>query len=329
LHSILNLDPHNANAFAELGMLAFVRKNYSDAARQFESALSISPSLWNAQAFLGMCRLHLGATSQGRKLIEDSLTHVTDRNLHIRAGLELVNSYHDSGFIDKAGPILEQLEEIDPSNSEVLYAIYRLHSEIASAALRKLTAGDSDSAWVHEILGQNYFAQEQYTPAVEEFRKAIDRANTLSGLHYQLGEALFAGARNEESRAAAEKEFRAELALNPNHAESLYQLCQIALERQDFAGAKPLLLQALAANPDYADARAAMSKIYEHEGDTKNAISELEVAEKLSPTTKTTHYRLAQLYRQIGRSADSDREMALFRTLANLEHSAIPGQPIH
>ena len=83
--------------------------------------LSISPSLWNARAFLGMCRLHLEAAAEGRNLIEESLPYITDNNLHVRAGLDLVNSYTDSGMIEKAEPILKQLEQLDPSNAEVLY----------------------------------------------------------------------------------------------------------------------------------------------------------------------------------------------------------------
>ena len=138
---------------------------------------------------------------------------------------------------------------------------------------------------------------------------------------------MLAEARTEENRTAAEKEFLAELSVNPRDSGSLYQLGQIALERKDFPRAKSLLLQALAARPEYADAHVALSKVYEYEGDVKSAITELEAAEKLAPGIKTTHYRLAQLYRQAGRASDSNREMESFRNLSRPEQPALGGEP--
>ena len=237
----------------------------------------------------------------------------------MQAGLELVRSYTESGTLEKAEPILKELAEFDPTNAEILYAQYRLHSEIASAALHKLSAAGTDSPWIHEVLGQDHMAQGQYSAAVREFQTAIERGPRLTGLRYQLGEAIFAEARTEENRSRAEKEFLAELKMNPGDAGSLYKLGEIAMERSDFAGAKSFVAQALAARPQLAEAHAAMGKILEQAGDMTGAIAELEAAERISPETKSTHYKLGQLYQAQGRAADADREFALVRKLAASE----------
>jgi tetratricopeptide (TPR) repeat protein len=317
LHAMLKIDPANVNALANLGMIEFVGANYSEAANHFTAVLSRSPSLPSAQAFLGMCDLRLGRVDKGRDLLESSYSKVPDRTLHIQAGLELVRSYWDSGEFEKARGVLKKLEEFDATNSEVLYTSYRLHSEIASAALRKLVVADADSAWVHEVLGQNYMAQEHYSPAITEFREAIKRGPRLSGLHYQLGEALFAAARTEENRSLAEKEFLAELHVNPSDAGSLAKLAEIALERSDTPKAKALLKQALAAKSGLADVHVTMAKVLQREGDTAGTIAELEAAEKIAPENKNTHYQLAQLYRAQGKSDEAERELAIFRRLSS------------
>lgn len=321
---MLKIDPASVDAHANLGMIEFVQGEYREASGHFEAALSQSPSLTAASAFLGMCHLRLGQTEQGRKLIEDALPQVADRTLRLQAGLELVRSYSESGLTGQAAPVLDRLAKLDPRNPQVLYALYRLHSDLSSAALRQLAEADPDSAWVHEVLGQNYMAQERFGEAVREFRLAVERGPQLTGLHYQLGEALFAAERTEENRALAGKEFLAELKMNPGDAGSLYKLGEIAIERSQFPEAKSFFSRAAALRPDLAEAHAGLGKVLDHEGNAAGAIRELEQAAKLAPNVRTTHYKLAQLYRAQGRAADADRELALFRKLAEFERATQP-----
>src|SRR3990172_1943856 len=48
--AILLLDPRNAEAHANLGVIAFTQGNYAEAAQDFRAALKLQPALWNAQA---------------------------------------------------------------------------------------------------------------------------------------------------------------------------------------------------------------------------------------------------------------------------------------
>jgi tetratricopeptide (TPR) repeat protein len=310
-------------------MVEYTRGDYAAAARQFEAALSRSPGLTSARAFLGMCEVRRGNIERGQKLLEDSFPQVADKTLRTQAGLELIRSYSATAAIGNAEPVINALLQLDPKNPEVLYAAYRVHTELASDALHNLTEVAGDSVWVHEILAQNYMVQEQYSAAIKEYRKALALSNTL-GLHYQLGEALFAEARTEANRTEAEKEFLAELKLNPVDAESICKLGEVALERSDIAKAKQLFLRALELRPRLASAHAALGRILSDEGNTRAAIEHLETAAQIRPDVKTTHYRLAKLYRVEGRAADADRELAAFRKLSEAESgargSSVPGE---
>jgi tetratricopeptide (TPR) repeat protein len=323
LNAMLRLDPANVDAHANLGMLKFVEAKYQEASNQFEAALSRAPSLWSAQAFLGLCEARLGNPVRSQQLLEASVPHLKDWTLLKQASLELVALYSNSGSIEKAVPILQTLTRLRPSDPEVLYTKYRIHSEIASGALREMAAGGNDSPWLHEVYGQNFMAQEQYAWAVIEFQKALELGPQLPGLHYQLGEALLFSERTETKRAAAEEQFRLELAGDPQNVDCILKLGEIAAERSQIEEAKSLISRALVLRPSSATAHVAEASLMEREGNVTKAITELEVAEKLAPDVKQTHYRLGALYRKEGRKEDADRQLQIFQRLASAEPTPV------
>jgi tetratricopeptide (TPR) repeat protein len=319
LQAILALDPKNVGAYANLGMVEFIRADYEDAARNFRQALKLDPSSASAKAFLGICELRQGDDAAGRHLVEESLDGVTDRHLHVQAGLELVKSYTDSGMLEQAEARIEELSRFDPDNPEVLYTAYRIYSARASSNLQKLAQDHRDSPWLHEVLGQNYMAQERYPQAAEEFRKAIQKGPQVSGLHYQLGQAILSEERTEDKRKLAEEQFQAELALNPGDAESLCKLAEIEMDRANLDKAKELAGRCVALRPSLAEGHSILGTLFEQRGDLSGAIREFESSERLSPAVKNTHYRLSKLFKKAGRSNDAERELALYRKLADAE----------
>lgn len=316
LQALLRLDPGNVNARASLGMVAFTQGDYQKAAEQFKTALSQSPSLWSAKAFLGMCQIRLGLIAQGQASIEASLTHVQDNRLRNQAGLELIRAYSESGEIEKGAPVIKVLRDRDPDNEDVLYSAYRVYSALAAAALQKLGADGHDSARVHEILGQSMMAQERYPQAIQEYSKAIERNGRLAGLHLQLGQAILAESRTEENRQKAAKEFRTELEINPGDAEAAYQLGEISYEWSDWDEAKRWLLKAVELRPKFAEAHAALGRVLAEQGNQASAIQNLEMAVAEAPDNAMAHYHLAQLYKKAGRTNDADREFDSFRKLS-------------
>jgi tetratricopeptide (TPR) repeat protein len=284
LNAMLKADPGNVDAHANLGMLKFVEADYREASRHFEAALSRSPSLWNAQAFLGLCDARLGDTANSQKLLEASLPHLTDSTLLKQASLELARTYAGSGLIEKALPVLNNLARSRPTDPEVLYTKYRLYSEMASEALRQMTAAGNDSPWLHEVYGQSYMAQEQYASAILEFQKALELGPQLSGLHYQLGEALLLSERTEGKRAAAEQEFRLELIRNPQDADCLLKLGEIALERSRNEEAKSLVARALSIRPSSAAAHVAEVALWRRKATCRWRLRSLKLPRSWHPT---------------------------------------------
>jgi tetratricopeptide (TPR) repeat protein len=152
---ILRLQPSNAQAHANLGVIAFTGGNYTQAAQEFRAALKLAPALWNATAFLGMSERHLGHPAQAEKLLGDSFSHLEDKDLQRQAGMDLISIYYESGDLNKAVGVLRALQAAKPDAPDVLYAAYRTYSDLAAKALAALAEAAPESAPMHQILAQN------------------------------------------------------------------------------------------------------------------------------------------------------------------------------
>ena len=216
-----------------MGMVLFTQGNYEQAAKNFGIVLARSPSLWNAKAFLGMCQIRLGRPDRGRSEIEDALPKLTDKLLRGQAGLELIRSYAGAGQEDRAAQVIETLQHNDPDNPDLLFAAYRIHSALASAALQKLSQTSPNSARIHQVLGDDMLLQENFQGAINEYQEALKIDPRLIGVHLSLGQAMLAQGGKTRTTSAAEGEFQAELAIDRGNPDALFQLGQIAYRRGD------------------------------------------------------------------------------------------------
>lgn len=328
LEAWLRLEPKNATARANLGMVYFTQEEYGKAAQEFKNALAVSPSLWNAKVFLGMCQLHLGAADDGQRLIGSSLDHISNSHLRNQAGLELIRSYVDAGEPRKAVPIVNLLEDRDPTDAEVEYSAYQLYSALAARALEQLSSIGEDSARIHQVLAQLFMTQEKYPQAIQEYVKAIKRNPHLPGLYLGKGEAELAAGATEENRRQAANDFNAELAINPGSADAAFQLGQLRYGASDLNGASQFLMRAMALRPTFTEAHIAMGLVLARMGNEDAALAEFELAAKQDPNNRMAHYHLSQLYKKHGRTEEADRELKLFRRLSESQNAKKPSVEI-
>jgi tetratricopeptide (TPR) repeat protein len=147
---------------------------------------------------------------------------------------------------------------------------------------------------------------------LREYRAVAQLDARAHKAHYHAGLSLIRLNRLEE----AEAEFRRELLLNPSDVVSKYHLAYVLLERkQQSAEAVMLLKEAIAARPDYADARYRLGKTLAEQGDVAGAIEHLEAAARADPSKDYIRYQLSIAYRRASRAADADRELQLYKEL--------------
>lgn len=323
---ILRLDPHNAEAHANLGVIAYTEKDYAQAAQEFQSALKLRPSLWNAQAFLGMSELRLDHSHRAQELLEGSFEHLQDVRLQSQAGMDLISIYYRKQELGRGLEILKVLERAQPTDPNLLYTAYRTYTELAARTLATLAQVAPESAQMHRILAQAQQSQDDFSGAVAQYRKALELDPGLPGLHFELGQAILANSTDEPSRQEAEKEFLLALAEDPSDANSHYMLGEIAWMRTKPEEAFTQYEEAVRLRPDFVDAHIALGKALTTLGRPAEALQHLLESVRLDPQNEVAHYRLAQAYRKLGRAEDAERESAIFRKLRD---SHLPVQALY
>lgn len=320
---ILRIDPENASAYANLGGIAFAEKDYVQASREFKTALKLQPSLWNAKALLGMSELRQGNRPEARPLLEGSFNHLEDARLKSEVGMDIITLCYQSKDLDPCVDVLQALLQIRPAAPGTLYIAYHMYSDLAARSLSELVQTAPDSAEVHQVLAQSLASHGDFPGAIAQYRKALEIAPHLAGIHFELGRMILSNSQAPAGIQEAEQQFSLSLKEDPTNANSLYMLGEIEWLRSKPEEALKYYLRSLQLQPNSADAHIAAGKALTVLGRPAEAIAQLLEAVRQDPRNEVAHYRLAQAYRKLGRANDADREEAIFRRLRNSH------EPVH
>jgi tetratricopeptide (TPR) repeat protein len=312
LRAIVALDPNNVDARGNLGVMLFFQGDYADAIPQLRAALKLQPGLWKIEALLGMSEKRTSDAQGALDDLEKAFPKLQEEKIRIEAGMELIEIYNGSGDLDKAAGIVSVLRGSYPTNVDVLYASYRIYSDLAGESMLSLSMAAPDSARMHQVMAHEMARQGDTEAAIRNYREALSLAPQLPGLHFELAEVLHASSSATEKQEA-EGEYKAALAVNPFDEESERRLGEIAAERGDQKEAYAYYSRALQLKPDDAEANIDLAKILTSMEQPEKAVALLQRAIQLDPTIAVAHYRLSILYRNAGRTADAQRELEAFR----------------
>ena len=323
---ILQLDPGNAEASANLGVIAYKQTDFLQAKQLFASALKENPSLWDAKAFLGLADVRLGDTGEGIPLLAESFPRVHNKSVKVDAGVALIRYHQEQKTLREVVDVIRGLEETNPDNPEVLYVVYRAYSDLASQTLAALSQKAPDSGRMHQILGEAAMTQDDFPAAILQFRKSIEVDPKIPGVHYELGRAILTNAQDPAARQEAQQEFEAELRSDPADFNSEYELGEIFRLGLHLQIAEEHFERALQLRPDFVDAHVGLGTVLVDEGKPAQAISHFAEAVRLDPDNETAHYKLAREYRAVGRDQEATKEMLEFQKLHQV-HDSHPSKP--
>lgn len=311
--AVLALDPKNVDARANLGVSQLFQGDYTGAADQFREALKIQPSLWKAQALLGLCERRLGRIDDARRLLENSMPHLEDGTVRTQAGLELIEILYQAHELERAVGVVQLLERSQRPNVDALFTAYRIYTALANDARDALMAIAPDSGRMQQLIAQHLVNAGDLPGAIKHYREALEKSPWLRGIHYELGEAVLLDSSSSSALQEAEKEFRAALAENPGEPNAEYKLGKVFEKRLDFQAAMQHYSRALKLRPDHVDAQIGMGTALMKLDEPAKALDYLLPASRLDPTKVTLHYQLSQVYRKLGRDSDSQHELSVFR----------------
>jgi tetratricopeptide (TPR) repeat protein len=311
--AVLVLDPKNADAYANLGVIAFVRHNYLQASQSLRQALAIDPSLLKSQALLGICEGKLGQSS-AVPLLEKTFPKLTDKNLRIQVGMELAGIYYQQGSLDRSASVMQSLVDLDPDNIEILYMAQLVYSDLADDTLNKLAVLAPGSARMQQVIAERLINDGDLKGAIEHYRKALEMDPHLPGVRFELGEAILESApADSANQAAAEKEFADAANLEGDSSKIECQLARIAFLQSDMDRSFAHYSRAFALNPNDVDAQMGMGKLLSSMGKPEEAIKYQRMAVQADPLSAEAHYRLATTCRKLQLIEEADKEIRLFQ----------------
>jgi tetratricopeptide (TPR) repeat protein len=318
LKAIIALDPRNIDARGNLGVLLFFRGDYTEAVRQLRAALKLQPGLWKIQALLGLAERRTGKESEGRQDLEAAFPHLQDEKIKMEVGNALIESYSSTGDLDSAAATVAAMLKLDPTNANLLYTAYRLHSDLTDQAMVTLALVAPDSAQMHQAMAHELARHDEKAAAIANYEAAIKINPQLPGLHFELGEMLY-NSEDPTLQAQAEAEYKTALALNPSDEKAESRLGDVAAKRGDLKAASDDYSHALQLDPKDADVETDLAKVLLSMNQPQAAQKLLEQSVQIDPTNYVAHYRLSTLYRTQGRVEDAKRELAQYQKYKDMK----------
>jgi len=318
LQTAVTIDPDSVETQSNLGVLLFFQGKAAEAIPHLRIAVEKQPALSKIQGILGIAELHAQDFAEGRKDLETAFPTIDDQKFKLQVGLELVGVYTDSGDLEQAAGILAQLKKVAPDNPEVLYASYRTFTDLSSEAMIALSLAAPDSAQMHQLLAHQEIKEGNTNVAIAQYRKAIAIDPRLPGVHFELAE-LLRTSHDPAVKEQAEQEYRAALQENPQDEKAIFAMAEIAETKGDTQQAYNDYSQAVALDPGDANAKLGLAKVLIGMDKQDKALPLLEASAQLEPTNATVHYRLAMLYRKMGRVDDAKREVELYQKFKDMK----------
>lgn len=311
---VAEAEPGNLDAQANLGVLLYFDGQYQEAIPHLKAAVALAPQQAKLQALLGFSERRAGDVAAARSDLAAALPGLTEDKVRKQAGLELVEMDTAANDLPAAASAVAQLKATMPADAEVLYAAYRVYTDLAGEALLDLSLAGPESAQMHQAIAHELVKARDNAAALTNLRAAVAADPHLPGAHFELAELLVASTAPAE-KAEAQGQYELALKDNPRDDKALTRLGDLAADKGDHAAAMKRYQDALALQPESADAAIGMAHELVETGKTDAALPLLLGVIKADPTNVLAHYRLSALYRRLHRPEDAKREVAEYEKL--------------
>ena len=156
------------------------------------------------------------------------------------------------------------------------------------------------------LAGEALDAMKDNAGSTKMFRAAVAADPNEPNVHFGLGYLLWTQKRYPE----AVQQFQAELDNNPAHARSMLYLGDSELQLNQDDQARPWLEKAVKLDPSLWLGELDLGIVDSDAGRKDDALHELEIAARLKSDDVDVHWRLARLYRAMGRMDQARLEFA-------------------
>jgi tetratricopeptide (TPR) repeat protein len=305
-----------------LGTLLYEQDRFLEAGAAFEHLISSPRYRGPAAGFLGLCAYEAGDYDNALTRFRTWASAGWGGTPEFRD----VAVYHFALLLTREGHFVESLYLLDPL-AQRFGATPELTEAIGLASLRMKSLPEDFPPVARERVWLAGRAAVYEFSSGRDFARASEYAARLEARYGDQPEVhYFRGTLDtyEGKQADAEREYRDELKLSPNHAGALTALAAIDLEQLEMEDAAALARRAIAADPDSAEAHHVLGRILLNRQQWQPAALELETAKRLNPGNPQVRSHLAMADEKLGRSQAAKAEIEAFYRLKAKEDIMAP-----
>lgn len=306
------LRPADPEPYAQIALIEARQQHYKEAIPLYRKALAMDPRMAALRLNLGLALFKDGqlkeAIPEFTELLKSAQPGSPEaQRLDILIGM----GHYGLAQYPQAIPYLRTAAANDPSNLPLRLALAHscLWSKQFQCVLdvyREILNLNAESAEADMLAGEALDEMKDNAGSTKMFRAAVAANPKEPQVHFALGYVLW----TQKQYPEAATQFQAELANDPGHAQSMLYLGDAYLQLNKPDEARPWLEKAVKQDPSQWLGNLDLGIIDSDAGQNEKALHELEIAARLNPDDVNVHWRLARLYRTMGRKEDARAEFA-------------------
>ncbi len=261
---LVKLEPNIAEVHASLAVIYFKQREFELSVREVRTARKLKPSLPKLDSLLGQSLAEMGEFEEALPLLERGFHQTADSEVRRMCGLQLLRTFTGLGRDSDAVETGLALNKLYPDDAEVLFHTGRIYGNYAFVVMSKLRDSAPGSVWTLPAQGELHESLKEYDEAISSFNHVLAIDPRRPGIHYKIGRVYltrFSEAQKTEDREAAQREFAAELAIDPGNGNSSYELAIIQADLGNLDEARKLYEQVLERYPDFEEALVGLGGV--------------------------------------------------------------------
>jgi tetratricopeptide (TPR) repeat protein len=301
---IAKADPRDAEALAHLGLLEARQEHYETAIDYYRRAVAINTDLPGLQMNLGLA---LFKVAQFPAAIEAFSSEIRKHPGDLRLTILLGMAHYGMKDYLVAIPYLQRATERDAQNIPLRMTLAHscMWSKQYQCVLKvheQILALKGESAEIDTLAGEAFDQMGDSAAAEKQFRAAVLINPTEPNVHFGLGYLLWTQRRWSE----AAREFQSELENNRQHVMSRIYLADAWVRQGEFAKARPALEELASGDQSEPLVHRDLGILYANAGQNDDALREFAAAMKSDPGDAETYLQIAKLFQTIGKRDEAN-----------------------